>query len=183
MSSLSFVYCPSGLDTVENLEKYTPGGYHPVEIGQTYDNDRYKVLHKLGFGGFSTIWLARDRHQDRYIALKVLCAEHSDLYGLHPAVKSILDGSPSRPFVTELRRFHITGPNGCHLCQVLPLMGPSLSALSDHRYRLRPAGCKVLAQQAANILVFLHANNLCHGGMRFPSHSRVDFLDTKMVIL
>lgn len=170
MSSLTFVYCPSGLDTVEDLEKYTPGGYHPVEIGHTYDNDRYRVLHKLGFGGFSTIWLARDRHEDRYIALKVLCAEHSDSYGLHPGVKSILDGNLSHVFVTELRRFYITGPNGRHLCQALPLMGPSLSALSNHRYRLRPARCKLLARQATSILAFLHANNLCHGGMSFTSY-------------
>ena len=169
MSSPGFVYLPSGLDEVENLQKYTPGGYHPVEIGQMYDNNRYKVLHKLGFGGFSTVWLAHDRHENRYIALKILCAKASDSHDLPLAVKSILDGGRlSHLFVTELRRFHVNGPNGRHVCQVLPLVGPSLSALSGHRYRLRPSGCKMLAQQAAKILAFLHANSLCHGGMSFP---------------
>lgn len=165
MGPRGFVYFPCNLDSTENLEKYTPGGYHTVELGQLYDDDRYKVIHKLGSGGFSTIWLARDRHQDRYVALKIVCADSSDSYDLHPSVKSIVEGSLSHLCVTELRRFYTTGPNGRHLCQVLPVMGPSLLELSNHRHRLGPAECKMLARQAVEILAELHANNLCHGGM------------------
>ena len=39
---------------------YVRGGFHPVHLGDVYDN-RYRVLRKLGFGAFSTIWLARDQ--------------------------------------------------------------------------------------------------------------------------
>lgn len=35
---------------VENLETYSPGGYHPTHIGDRYQNNRYEVVHKLGFG-------------------------------------------------------------------------------------------------------------------------------------
>ena len=44
---------------VENPDRYRPGGYHPVHLGDVYDG-RYKVIHKLGFGTYSTVWLARD---------------------------------------------------------------------------------------------------------------------------
>lgn len=43
----------------EDPRMYRPGGYHPVSIGETYD-DRYRVLRKLGWGEYSTVWLARD---------------------------------------------------------------------------------------------------------------------------
>ena len=44
----------------EDLEDYCKGGYHPVEPGQFYNNGRYTIVRKLGWGHFSTVWLARD---------------------------------------------------------------------------------------------------------------------------
>ena len=44
----------------EPLNRYRIGGYHPVHLGDTFKNDRYKILHKLGWGSYSTVWLARD---------------------------------------------------------------------------------------------------------------------------
>src|SRR5690349_2939382 len=48
------------IEDVEKLERYRPGGYHPVTIGEQLGG-RYSIVHKLGFGGYSTIWLARDQ--------------------------------------------------------------------------------------------------------------------------
>lgn len=48
------------LYTEESLSRYQPGGYHPVSLGDTFKNGRYSVRHKLGCGGFSTVWLAKD---------------------------------------------------------------------------------------------------------------------------
>lgn len=44
----------------EGLEDYRRGGYHPVKLGDTFKNGRYKVESKLGWGHFSTVWLALD---------------------------------------------------------------------------------------------------------------------------
>jgi len=44
----------------EDLEDYRPGGYHPVNIGDEFNRGRYMVVRKLGWGHFSTVWLARD---------------------------------------------------------------------------------------------------------------------------
>ena len=35
------------------------GGYHPVRLGDLFNN-RYSILRKLGWGHFSTVWLAWD---------------------------------------------------------------------------------------------------------------------------
>lgn len=62
------------IDGVESLEKYRPGGYHPVMIGDML-HGRYRIVDKLGFGGHSTIWLAHDTHFEQYVAIKVGIAD------------------------------------------------------------------------------------------------------------
>jgi len=44
----------------EDWEDYCKGGYHPVKIGDSFSDDRYVVVRKLGWGHFSTVWLAKD---------------------------------------------------------------------------------------------------------------------------
>ena len=44
----------------EDWEDYVKGGYHPVKIGDEFSDGRYTVVRKLGWGHFSTVWLARD---------------------------------------------------------------------------------------------------------------------------
>lgn len=60
---------------VEDVEEYRPGGFYPTHVGDTIAKGRYKILHKLGSGGFSTIWLARDTVDKTYCAVKILRAE------------------------------------------------------------------------------------------------------------
>ncbi|KAL2168975.1 hypothetical protein VTG60DRAFT_6617 [Thermothelomyces hinnuleus] len=151
-------YVPSTLDHVEDLEKYCRGGFHPVHLGDKLDQVdstkyRYEVIHKLGYGGFSTVWLAHDLIDGGYVALKIVRASRKS-YGIPPTVQAIFDSHPAKIFVTELRRFLISGPNGRHhVCLVLPVAGPSLPALSRVPYRLRPAACKTFARiQVKNVL-------------------------------
>lgn len=46
-------------DEQEDVSQYCRGGYHPVVIGDVFDR-RYRVIRKLGWGHFSTVWLCRD---------------------------------------------------------------------------------------------------------------------------
>jgi hypothetical protein len=60
----------------EGLLGYRKGGYHPVNLDESY-GQRYRVLHKLGWGQFSTVWLCWDKQADRHVALKfVKSASH-----------------------------------------------------------------------------------------------------------
>lgn len=43
----------------EDPKDYCRGGYYPVQIGEFFNN-RYKVIRKLGWGHFSTVWLCDD---------------------------------------------------------------------------------------------------------------------------
>ncbi len=44
----------------EPLARYRKGGYHPTHLGDMLNNGRYNIVHKLGWGGYATVWLARD---------------------------------------------------------------------------------------------------------------------------
>ena len=46
--------------TEEEPDLYKPGGFHRVPLNDTFDSGRYTVLRKLGYGLYSTVWLARD---------------------------------------------------------------------------------------------------------------------------
>jgi hypothetical protein len=52
------VYKPMSSFRVEPVEAYRQGGYHIVHIGDILGPagaKQYKIIHKLGFGGFSTV--------------------------------------------------------------------------------------------------------------------------------
>ena len=71
---MGFSHCPpsssvSMTNTVESamceldaepLRRYRAGGYHPLHLGDRFKSNRYEVLHKLGWGGYATVWLAKD---------------------------------------------------------------------------------------------------------------------------
>lgn len=46
-------------DIEEGRAAYRPDGFHPVYIGDIF-NERHKVLNKIGYGRYSTVWLVRD---------------------------------------------------------------------------------------------------------------------------
>lgn len=58
-SDLSKSSIDSEDDEQEDSKDYCKGGYHHVNIGDML-NGRYKILRKVGWGHFSTVWLCLD---------------------------------------------------------------------------------------------------------------------------
>lgn len=115
----------------EDVQKYKYGGYHPVEIGDKIA--QYTVLHKLGSGGFATVWLVQSDQDSRYYALKILCAGVPDAKSNEQEIMEHL-GQHDHPSVVKLlHSFQVTGPNGVHTCLVLSVCGPSLYKWSIQR--------------------------------------------------
>lgn len=55
-------------------KRNTPDVFYPIRLGDLI-NERYLVEHKLGSGGFSTVWMAHDRQNNRdVVALKIMFA-------------------------------------------------------------------------------------------------------------
>ncbi|EDN03941.1 hypothetical protein I7I51_05199 [Histoplasma capsulatum] len=136
-------------DIVEPVEEYRQGGYHPVHLHDVF-NERYEVIGKLAFGQFSTVWLTHDQLLQRHVALKILKADVSrnnkELAMLLKLSAPGLD-HPGKGHVIELLDyFEHDGPNGTHLCLVLPAM------ISDD---LQPANVLFSIVGAAHTEAFL----------------------------
>lgn len=48
------------MEEEEELADYRVGGYHPVKLGDVIRENRYQIKRKLGWGHFSTVWMALD---------------------------------------------------------------------------------------------------------------------------
>lgn len=64
----------------ESVNDYKKGGYHPVTKGEVYyssklPNREYIILQKLGWGHFSTVWLAKCRYNP---SLEISSAQQSE---------------------------------------------------------------------------------------------------------
>ncbi|KAJ5152062.1 protein kinase [Penicillium capsulatum] len=63
------------LNSVAKLEEetlclYSHDRFSPVKIGDVFCS-RYQVIGKLGYGGYSTVWLCRDLQQHIYVTMKI----------------------------------------------------------------------------------------------------------------
>lgn len=154
----------------EPIANYRPGGYHPVQVGDSLNNGRYQILHKVGWGGFSTVWAARGEEDGQNYAVKILQAAASgtnrELQVLHHLRRQAQKhGSRHR---VELREsFQIEGPNGTHDCLVLDLTGPSIQEYINRHVedgRLSGTLAKSFARQTLSAIASLHDNEIGHGG-------------------
>ncbi|CAG8455747.1 11086_t:CDS:2 [Diversispora eburnea] len=145
----------------EDLEDYCKGGYHPVRIDDTFNEGAYVVVRKLGWGHFSTVWLARDVRKNRHVALKVVkSAPHYTETALDEIklLQKIVDANPNAPgrkhVVELLDHFYHRGPNGTHVCMVFEVLGENLLSLIK-RYNHRGIPAHLVKQIAKQVLMGL----------------------------
>ena len=114
---------------LQHLHDYVPGGHHPVHLGDVIQ-ERYKVLYKLGSGGYSNVWLCSDATGSgpRYVALKIVLAAASTPECPELRVSKLADlGLGESSFCLPLDHFDMQGPNGVHYVFVYPVLGPRVS--------------------------------------------------------
>ncbi|KAG7477785.1 hypothetical protein MATL_G00073170 [Megalops atlanticus] len=148
----------------EDPNDYCKGGYHHVKIGDLF-NGRYHVIRKLGWGHFSTVWLAWDIQGKRFVAMKVVkSAEHYtetalDEIKLLRSVRNTDASDPNREKVVQLLDdFKISGVNGTHVCMVFEVLGHHLLKwIIKSNYQGLPLPCvKSIIRQVLQGLDYLH---------------------------
>ncbi|KAF9042695.1 kinase-like domain-containing protein [Rhodocollybia butyracea] len=171
---------PSGQSTVtedeEDWEDYVKGGYHPVHLGDEFSDGRYKVVRKLGWGHFSTVWLAWDARMSRHVALKVTALDEIKLLQRlitssfpNPSPQSSSNSlspsllHPGRSHVISfLDHFRHKGPNGTHICMVFEVLGENLLGLiKRHQSKGVPMG--LVRQIGKQVLLGLDYMHRCCG--------------------
>ncbi|KAJ5918377.1 hypothetical protein N7454_010752 [Penicillium verhagenii] len=102
--------------------------FYPVYIGELL-NGRYLVEHKLGHGGFSTVWMAHDFHDEKDVALKVLSLGGYDTNETRIQTEILQHIQERSHLLVALDTFALPREDIAtfHTIHVLPLMGPTLS--------------------------------------------------------
>ncbi|PYH79545.1 kinase domain-containing protein [Aspergillus uvarum CBS 121591] len=142
----------------------------PSTVGGSLADGRYQVVDKLGYGGYATIWLARDLRTGRYVAVKTMTADASNdtpdatlLHSLGPL--------PPRPgkevFPPLLDEFWAASPNGQHRCIATP---PARMGLFDAKEAstfglFRPRVAQAMIAQLIRGVSFLHSLGFVHGDL------------------
>ncbi|KAG5969433.1 hypothetical protein E4U56_008335 [Claviceps arundinis] len=116
----------------ETLPNYVASRFYPVKIGEIF-RARYQVVGKLGYGVTSTVWLARDFDERRYVALKLYNTSEFSKFALEnelDAYKRIENSAIEHPGRRAIRSlldtFAIDGPDGQHRCLVHPPLWDSV---------------------------------------------------------
>ncbi|CAO3583101.1 unnamed protein product [Absidia cylindrospora] len=176
------------LSDEEDINDYKQGGYHVVQVGDSFYNGRYIIDSRMGWGYFSTVWLAKDTLVNRYVALKIV---KSDPHFCKSALEEIelleqaqaqaqATSSSSIPIDTDSKNgnnghHHVaqllhhfwhdasldTPGGGKHVCMVFEVLGENLlSVMKRFNYRGLPVNMvKRITRQILDGLSFLH--NTC----------------------
>ena len=153
-------------DEQEDPSDYKKGGYHPVKLGDLY-NQRYHIVRKLGWGHFSTVWLCWDMKEKRFVAAKIVkSAQHYTETALDEIalLKSVRDTTPDHEgnkfMVQLLDEFKIHGVNGTHVCLIFEVLGHHLYKwiLKSDYSGLPIEVVKQIARQTLLALAYLHTD-------------------------
>ncbi|KAG6127514.1 hypothetical protein E4U38_006223 [Claviceps purpurea] len=157
----------------EDLTRYKRFGLHPITLGDVLPKPltcvsdvnkepTYRIMLKLGFGAFATVWLARDLVEKRYVAVKVGHGSEKLLPDREGEVLSqICKTGPGKlgyeRVIELLDVFIVEGPNGFHQCLVTEVVSPLSDQDTAHH-------CSYdVSRQIVEGFAFLHGEGIVHG--------------------
>ncbi|KAL3488151.1 kinase-like domain-containing protein [Aspergillus germanicus] len=162
------------IDGAEDLWRYCPGGYgyHPIMIGDVL-HSIYRIVDKLGFGSYSTVWLTWDKIDRRYLALKAGAAgvvlHVAEILRKLSASQTSLLGHPGRSSIPiAFDDFHIHGPNVTHQRYTRE---PARCDLREISYsRLFPLDvARALCGGLTQAIAYMHSQGFVHGDIHLPN--------------
>ncbi|KPA86841.1 putative protein kinase [Leptomonas pyrrhocoris] len=182
----------------EDKSAYKEGGYLTVTPGKIV-HSRYVLIQKLGWGEFSTVWLAYDtKHatlgrgaKQAFVAVKVAKCRSSVQEATYYEVsllRYIEARLPPHATVTNIIDcFDVQGEFGMHTCMVMPLCGPNLLSIIDRvkgqRGRRSADDVRLVKEIILSVLISLHelsVLNVLHTDIK-PENILCCAVDTKLL--
>ena len=184
------LYTDSDNSEDEGLSDYKVNGYHPVHIGEVL-LERYIIMQKLGYGHFSTAWLALDTKYGNYVAIKIQKAKQQYIDAAYDEVEILqelgkhnfdkewieslkeyykddkekladIETAENSKVVQLLNSFIYHGQNGRHFCMVFEIVGVTLLEIMK-RYNYKGIPLPYIRIICKQILIGLDfLHRMCH---------------------
>ncbi|KAJ7469609.1 kinase-like domain-containing protein [Mycena latifolia] len=159
----------SDQDGMEKANRYGPGGLHPTKMGdilgpETSGGRQYQLFAKLGYGAYSTVWLARDLMTSKTVAVKIVAASETPMTREAAILERLHVPSESQPprVLQIVDSFTVTSANGVHQVLVTELvlrLERFLKLIGTH------GSIKNLVRQALEGLALIHDRGIAHGDL------------------
>ncbi|KAE8407007.1 protein kinase [Aspergillus pseudonomiae] len=115
------------LDSMDKVEEeklawHSHDNFFPVKIGDVFQS-KYQVVGKIGYGGYSTVWLCRDLEYREHVYVTL------NYINVYEHLKSLKSGHTGTVLVrTVLDKFHLSSTDGSHFyqCLVHPPLGMNI---------------------------------------------------------
>ncbi|KAG8887865.1 serine/threonine protein kinase, CMGC group [Tulasnella sp. 332] len=164
----------------EDASDYRPGGYHPVHIMDSLSNGRYLVLRKMGWGHFSTVWLAKDSETNQHVALKIMKSSRRYTETALDEIKLLQhcrDANPSHPghnhVVTFVDSFmHMGVHEQHHVCMTFEPLGENLLSLTQRWVKQNKLTISQLTKEHRQLI-----SPPCHPNSRQKNISLASLID------
>jgi serine/threonine-protein kinase SRPK3 len=159
----------------EEEEEYKKGGYHPVSLGNVF-HSRYRITAKLGWGHFSTVWLASDlssTRSEKVIALKIVKSAQHYTEAAKDEIKILQKTTQEDPnndmcVIRLVDSFQVCGVNGNHVAMAFEKLGCNLLTLIRmYKYKGLPIPLvRIIAKQVLIGVDFLQRCQIIHTDLK-----------------
>ncbi|KAF2860253.1 hypothetical protein K470DRAFT_194830, partial [Piedraia hortae CBS 480.64] len=151
----------------ESYHSYEPDEYHTVHFGNILHNERYRILHKVGYGRNATVWAARDEQKGlRCVAIKIFKASarpnrETGIMRILAANRTKHPGLAHIPVLLD--EFELVGPNGTDPCIVTDIYGGRVVPdSSDSSAEYTASTASRLQKQVLQAVDCLHQHGIVH---------------------
>jgi len=155
----------------DSVERYTFGKLPAVNIGDRFQDGRYRILNKLGQGSYTNVWLARDNQNNCNVSIKTIAASDSSNNRELNILRCLNSGDTQHPGYKHIPRlldfFYYDSLSGRSLFLVMECLGPSICTmigeiLTPYPSRFSLSHSRQVSRQLLLAVDYLHTCGIVH---------------------
>ena len=149
----------------------------PTEVDSkpvTLLKDEYKMVKKLGSGGFASVFLVSNQSDGRFYAAKYQKVRDNDEKWCARTEVALIKRMEQSHFIINMKDF-FEGPSESVIVTEYAEGSDLFETISDKTFSLTEAKCRVISGQVLEAMEFLHKNRVIHLDIK---HNNIVFAST-----